>query len=223
MALPDLTTDKRMLEVLTALDKVIADGTSLNTRLTAPDRRQQDPGQRPGPEDRRLQGRQVGGQGAGPLRLPLLPGRTGRRLAAGASPLTNTDLIRRRRRRQVGDVNTVIGGVLARLSAPSSPSRRSGRRRRYLPPTQWDAGDDPRPPAWAPSSPAAPRARATATSRPAAARSPWPTSSTPPLPGIQKAFSAASGGIAAIVAAAGNYRKVHEDSLYENFAATATS
>ncbi len=220
VALPDLTTDKRMLEVLTALDKVIADGTSLNTRLTALTGA--------GKTLASVQAQKIADYKADKsvdkaralfaYLFSLAELADG--LVAGASPLTNTDLIGDAAAGKSGDVNTVIGGVLKpAFSALIALEKEVADAVATYPPTQWDAGDDPSAPAWgaifagsAPSKsngniPASGGAVTLADQLDAA------------LPGIQKAFSAASGGIAAIVAAAGNYRKVYEDSLYENFAA----
>jgi len=215
--LKDLTTDSAVLNILKSLDAAQADVATLATRVG----------------ELGEGGLSVGGTFARKV-ADYLAGKTvasaqplfaycyaiARKvdgLIAG-TPLTCTDLVGDGGAK-TGDIRTLITGQLVPALKPLVALEKELKAAQASYTEQWDKNSPPTTAIWENTF------RADADGGPPASSGNVPTVASATvaarldaaLPGIQKAFTAVNAGLSAIVAAADNYARLYEQSLYDNF------
>nr|MBL8412081.1 phage tail sheath subtilisin-like domain-containing protein [Dechloromonas sp.] len=214
VALKDLTTEKRILDTLAALDAVIADAATLDTRIAT----LQDAGLSvAGTFAARIATYKAGKTAANAQALfnhVYSIARLANGLVAG-TPLTSADLVGDGTPEKTGDINTLIAGNLVPVFSELIALEKELAAAAATYTVQWSLNTPPTTAVWAGIFVEASGPAASAGNIPAAGALAGKLDAA--LPGLQKAFSAATGALSAIVAAAGNYRTMYEQSLYDNF------
>lgn len=214
VALKDLTTEKPVLDTLAALDAVIEDAATLQARIaTLPDA-----------------GLSVAGTFAKKLAAYKAARNVGNaqslfaflydiaRLVNGlisGTPLKSLDLIGDGTPQKTGDINTLITGNFVPVFSELIALEKEVAAAVASYTVQWSLNTPPTTAIWAGVFVEATGPAASAGNIPAAGSIAVKLDEA--LPGLQKAFSAATGALSGIVAAATNYRTMYEQSLYVNF------